>query len=41
MKLRGSGTLRVCLRVGWILTMLGAVVVMTQTANVPFVYGAF
>lgn len=34
-------SIRLVVRVGWILTMLAAVVVMTQKANAPFVYGAF
>jgi hypothetical protein len=41
MKFGVSGVLSICVRVGWILTMLGAVVIMTQTANAPFVYGGF
>lgn len=34
-------SVRFVVRIGTILAMLSAVVVMTQTANAPFVYGAF
>ena len=34
-------TIRLAVRIGWNLAMLAAVVVMTQKANAPFVYGAF
>lgn len=34
-------SIRLAGRIGWILTMLAAVAVMTQKANAPFVYGAF
>ncbi|WP_258886412.1 hypothetical protein [Sphingomonas sp. SUN039] len=41
MKLFVPTPLRIVARIAWILAMLSAVVVMTQTASTPFVYGAF
>ncbi len=34
-------SIRLVVRIGLNLTMLAAVVIMTQKANAPFVYGAF
>lgn len=41
MKLPIPRSVRLLVRIGTILAMLSAVVVMTQKANAPFVYGAF